>query len=169
MKAKTLILTLTAATSLAFADVKTDYDHKANFERYHTYSWITAGGTNDLWSDRIMQAVDEQLAAKGWQKVASGGDATVSAFGRVRNDQTLETYYTGLGAGWYWRGWGGDKVTTVQNTPVGSLTVDIFDAGTKHLIWRGMSTETLSEKPEKNERKLEKSAEEMFHHFPPSH
>jgi hypothetical protein len=35
------------------------------------------------------------------------------------------------------------------------------------LIWRGSSSETLSEKPEKNEKKLEKAVEDMFKKFPP--
>jgi hypothetical protein len=114
--------------------------------------------------------VDGQLAARGWKRVDSGGDATVSAFGRTKNEQTLETYYTGFGMGWGWRGFGGggETTTTVENTPVGSLTVDVFDGQSKHLIWRGTSTETLSSKPDKNEKKLEKAVGEMFKHFPPS-
>jgi len=45
--------------------------------------------------------------------------------------------------------------------------VDIFDAPTKKLIWRGVATETLTDKPDKNEKKLEKATEEMFKNFPP--
>jgi hypothetical protein len=166
-----LLLIATLGAYLSLAGVKTDYDHKADLNRYKSYSWISAKGSNDLWSDRIMQAVDGQLAAKGWTKVAAGGDATVSAFGRTENEQTIQTYYDGFGGGWGWRGFGGlaETTTTVENTPVGSLTVDLFDGQTKHLVWRGTSTETLSSKPDKNEKKLEKSVEEMFMHFPPSH
>jgi hypothetical protein len=164
-----LLIPMFAGVCLLLASVKTDYDHQANFSQYKTYSWIGAKATDDLWADRITQAVDGQLAAKGWTKVASGGDATVSAFGRVRNEQTLDTFYNGFGGGWRWRGFGdGMATTTVENTPVGSLTVDVFDAKSKHLIWRASSTETLSSKPEKNEKKLEKAVEDMFKKFPPS-
>src|SRR5580704_2535828 len=96
-RAVNLLIPMCAAVCLLLAGVKTDYDHKANFSQYKSYSWISAKGSNDLWSDRIMEAVDGQLTAKGWMKVASGGDATVSAFGRTRNEQTLETYYSGFG------------------------------------------------------------------------
>lgn len=157
-----------AGVCLLLAGVKTDFDHGADFSHYKTYSWISSRGSNDLWSERIMQDVDQQLAAKGWSKVESGGDATVSAFGRVHNEQTLETFYTGLGGGWRWRGFG-DATTTVENTPVGTLTVDVFDGGSKKLIWRGTATDTLSEHPDKNEKKLEHSVEDMFKHFPPTH
>lgn len=163
-----VLIPMFAGAFLLLASVKTDYDHSADFSRYKTYSWISARAGNDLWADRIMQDVDGQLAAKGWTKVEAGGDATVSAFGRTRNEQTLETYYTGF-PGWRWRGFGdGAAVTTVENTPVGTLVVDLFDGATKKLIWRASSTDTLSEKPEKNEKKLENAVADMFKHFPPS-
>jgi len=155
-----------AGVCILLASVKTDYDHQADFSHYRTYSWISnAKASNDLWSERIMQDVDQQLAAKGWSKVESGGDATVSAFGRTRNEQTMNTFYDGLGGGWRWGGFG-EATTTTENTPVGSLTVDVFDSGTKKLIWRGTATDTLSSKPEKNEQKLEHSVMDMFKHFP---
>jgi hypothetical protein len=166
-----LVIPLFAGVCLLVAGVKTDYDHNANFGQYKTYSWISAKASNDIWAERITQSVDAQLTARGWTRVDSGGDATVSAFGRTTNEQTLETYYTGMGMGWRWRGFGGggEAITTVENTPIGSLTVDVFDGPSKHLIWRGTSSDSLSSKPEKNEKKLEKSVEDMFKHFPPTH
>jgi hypothetical protein len=163
-----IFVPMLAGVGLLLASVKTDYDHQTDFSHYKTYSWISAKGSNDLWSDRIMQDVDQQLAAKGWTKAESGGDATVSAFGRTQNEQTLETFYTGLGGGWRWRGGFGDAMTTVENTPVGTLVVDVFDGNSKKLIWRGTATDTLSSKPENNEKKLEHSVADMFKHFPPS-
>jgi len=125
-----------------------------------------------IWQDRITSAVDSALTAKGWQKVASGGDAAVSAFGRTTERDTLETYYNGF-PGWGWRaGWwggGGMGTTTTQVIPerVGNLTVDIFDGSTKQLIFRGEASDTLSSKPEKNDKKLEEAVEDMFKKFPP--
>jgi hypothetical protein len=160
-----LLLVGLAALTASAADVTTDYDHSADFSQYHTYSWLSVKAGDQLWADRIQQAVDAQLAAKGWTKVASGGDAMIAAFGRTDTKQTLQTFYDGF-PGWYWSGFG-TATTTVEDIKVGTLVVDIFDARTKKLIWRGRSTETLSGKPEKNEKKLEKSVEEMFKHFPP--
>jgi hypothetical protein len=164
-----IVAVVLAGVSVLSAAVKTDHDKNANFERYHTYSWIKVDAADSLWVNRIQSAVDSALQAKGWQRVESGGDAAVSAFGRVHNEQTLTTFYDGIGGGWYWRGFGGvnTATTTVENTPVGSLVVHIFDGGTKHLIWEGTSSDTLSDKPEKNEKKMEKSVDEMFSHFPP--
>ena len=47
-----------------------DFDRKANFTQYKTYSWQEIKPANSLWDARIKNAVDAQLAAKG---VDSGG------------------------------------------------------------------------------------------------
>jgi hypothetical protein len=47
------------------------------------------------------------------------------------------------------------------------LTVDVFDSQSKQLLWRGKSSETLSGKADKNEKKLEKDVADMFKKFPP--
>jgi hypothetical protein len=123
---------------------------------------------NSLWQDRIQQDVENQLAMKGWERVPAGGDAAISAIGSVHNEQQLETFYNGLGGGWFWRGFGdGFATTTVQNVAVGNLVVDIFDARTKKLIWRGTAERALSGDPEKNQKKLQDEVEDMFHKFPP--
>lgn len=163
-----LVLPLIGVCALLMAEVKTDYDRSANFGRYHTYTLAKVQAGNELWQDRISRAVDNTLQARGWQKVPSGGDATVTAFGATKNEQTLQTFYDGFGGGWFWRGFGPETATTtVENTPVGTLTVDIFDTRSKHLIFRGTSSNTLSGDPEKNEKKLDNSVMDMFKHFPP--
>jgi hypothetical protein len=120
-----------------------------------------------------MSAVDSALSAKGWTKVASGGDAGVSAFGRTTERDTLETFYDGF-PGWGWRaGWwgagGGMGMSTTETVPekVGNLTVDIFDSQTKQLIFRGAASEAVSDKPEKDEHKMDKAVDDMFKKFPP--
>ncbi len=159
---------LAGALLILAAKVTTDYAHTADFSHYRTYSWLEVKAGDTLWSDRIVSAVDSQLAAKGWSKVPGVGDASVAAFGSTHVQPRIETFYTGFGGGWYWRGFDdGMAVTKVENVPIGTLVVDIFDSPTKKLIWRGVANDALSEKPEKNEKKLEKAVEEMFKHFPP--
>ncbi|MCU1336654.1 MAG: hypothetical protein JWO19_2235 [Bryobacterales bacterium] len=158
-----------ALAAIVFAKVTTDYDHSADFSKYHTYSWIKVKVEDPLWEDRVMRAVDAQLVAKGWTKVAANGDASVAAYGSTHTKKTLQTWYDDFGGGWYWRGFGSGLATTyVDETPVGTLLVDIFDNATKKLIWRGTASGTLSGKPDKDEKKLEKAVSDMFKKFPPS-
>ena len=153
---------------LAFAaDVKTDYDHKADFARYHTYSWMKVKASDSIWESRIQGAVDTALTARGWTKVASGGDTSVAAIGTTRNEPTFNTFYDGI-PGWYWRGFGtSTATTTVDYNKVGTLVVDVFDSNTKHLVWRGVASDALSDKPEKNEKELDDAVNKMFDKFPP--
>jgi hypothetical protein len=161
------IATFFVLTAASFAlQVKTDYDHNANFGQYKTYSWEKVQTKDPLWVDRIKSAVNEALAAKGWTQVESGGDVSVVAIEMTQNQQTLNTFYNGFGGGWRWGGFG-DATTTTETYKVGSLVVDLFDAKTKNLIWRGSSSDTLSNNSDKNIKNLDKGVQKMFAHFPP--
>lgn len=151
------------------AQVRTDYDHSANFSSYKTYSWMKVESGDSLWDSRIKQDVDSQLAAKGWTKVDSNGDASVSAFRSTQNQTTLETFYDGFGGGWRFRGFGGEglSTTTADVTKVGNVVVDIFDTHTKNLIWRGKDSADLSSNTNKNIQRLSKDIDNMFKKFPP--
>jgi hypothetical protein len=171
MKAQSTILfsiamffVLTAA-SLA-QQVKTDYDHNASFDQYKTYSWEKVQTRDPLLVDRIKEAVNGALAAKGWTQVDSGGDVSIVAIEITQNRQTLNTFYDGFGGGWRFGGFG-DATTTTETYKVGDLVVDLFDAKTKNLIWRGSSSDTLSNNPDKNTKNLDKGVKKMFAHFPP--
>jgi len=45
--------------------------------------------------------------------------------------------------------------------------VDLFDAKAKNLIWRGSSSDTLSNNADKNTKNLNRGVKKMFEHFPP--
>ena len=161
---------LLAATASFAQQVKTDFDRDSDFGHYRTYTWEKVQTQDPLWVDRIKEAVNSALAAKGWTKVDSGGDVAVIAVESTQDQQTLNTFYDGFGGGWRWRGFGGfgDSTTTVDTYKVGTLVVDLFDAGTKKLIWRGSASDTLSDKSDKNIKTLDKAVQKMFDRFPPS-
>ena len=81
----------------------------------------------------------------------------------------LNTFYSGTG--WGYGGWGpggmGTSTTTVNEYKEGTLVLDMYDSNSRQLLWRGTATDTLSDKPEKNEKKLNKAVEKMFDKFPP--
>src|SRR5260370_12636748 len=140
-------VTLLSGAASLNAQVKTDYDHNANFGSYKTYSWLKVQSGDSLWNDRIKQDVDSQLAAKGWTKVDSNGDASVSAFRSTHDQKTLKTFYDGFGGGWRWRGFccgDGISTTTTEVTKVGNVVVYIFDGRIHKLGLRGMDIDCRS-------------------------
>ena len=136
-----------------------------------TYSW-TAGtpAQNPLMDQRITDGVDKRLAAKGLQKVdaSANPDLVVLYHAAVGTETELNTMNSG---GYRWGyGWGGGmgmSTTTVEKIPVGQLAVDIGDAKTKKVLWMGNAGDTLSDKPEKNEKKINSALDKMFKKFPP--
>jgi hypothetical protein len=162
-------LALFLANASFAQEVKTDYDRAANFSQYKTYDWEKVQTPDPLWVDRIKAAVNSALAAKGWTQVGSGGDISIIAMEINQNHQTLNTYYDDFGGGWRWRGFGGfgESTTTSETYTVGTLVVDLFDAKTKTLVWRGVSSGMLSDKSDKNIKNLNREVQKMFQHFPP--
>jgi Domain of unknown function (DUF4136) len=153
--------------AIGLASVSVDWDKGANFAAYRTYTW--GKGTpakNPLWNQRIMDGVDNQLSAKGFARVDADAspDLIVVYHAAVGVQTEVNTMGTG---GWGWRWGGGTATTMIEKIPTGQLSIDIGDAKTKKLLWLGTSSDTLSDNPEKNQKKLDNALEKMFKKFPP--
>jgi hypothetical protein len=159
----------------AFAqDVKTDYDHNANFAAIKTFAVkIGTSWNNQISEKRISDEITQTLTEKGWTKTDATPDALVLLHGATEKQKSLNTFYSGMGGygGYGYRGWGGmgmgTATTTTSEYLVGTLVVDIFDAKSKQLMFRGTASDEISDKPEKNVKKVQKAADKMFKDFPP--
>jgi hypothetical protein len=164
-----VLFVLAMASRASAQKVSVDFDPHAAFSDYKTFMWIERVHylEDPLMETRVIDAIDAALMSKGLQKVPDGADIGVAAHIATKEEQSLETFYTGFGGGWRWGlGWA-QAITTPQVYTIGTLVADLFDASTRQLIWRGVGTETLSEKPEKDTQKLNKTVERMFKDFPP--
>jgi len=154
-------------------DVKVDYDKSANFGAIKTFNIKlgTAWG-NEISQKRVLDEFTQALTEKGWKLAPAGpADAEVVVHGASQVKKDLNTFYSGMG-GYGYRGWGGmggtgTATTTVSEYTVGTLVVDIFDAKSKSLLFRGIAQDELSDKTDKNIKKLGKASDKMFKDFPP--
>ena len=165
-------LTLGVCAGASAQDVKVDFDKAYDFSKIKTFALKlgTAWG-NPLSEKRVVAEFEQALTEKGWTKAADAGaaDAYVVLHGATQVKKDINTFYSGMG-GWGYRGWGGGMgtaTTTTSEYTVGTLVVDIFDTKTKGLVFRGTASDELSDKPEKNQKKLEKASDKMFKDFPP--
>jgi hypothetical protein len=160
-----------ASLMLPAQDVKTDYDHSFDFSQLKTFSAkIGTSWGNPLAEQRAKDAVIQQLTAKGWTQAPdeTSADALVVIHGATKTQQSLDTFYSGGGwGGWGYGGGPGMATTTVNEVHVGTGVVDIFDVKNKKLVFRGIAQDEVSEKAEKNEKKIGKAMEKMFKNFPP--
>ncbi|MGI8769889.1 MAG: DUF4136 domain-containing protein [Acidobacteriaceae bacterium] len=158
-------LVLLIAPAMQAQKVNVDWDHNVqNFSAFKTYSWVKPVRTtsNPLMDQRIVTAIEGQLAAKGLQKVDSAADVLVTYHPGVQQERTA----TAMGMGG-WRRSGGMTTVNQNTSKIGTLVVDMSDAKTKQLIWRASASDTLSDKPDKNSQKIEKAVTKMFKKYPP--
>jgi hypothetical protein len=165
-------LALAVSTGAFAQDVSVDYDKGADFSRIKTFTVkIGTAWGNPLSEKRVTNEIEQALTAKGWTKAPeAAADAIVVLHGATQVKKDLNTFYSGgMGRyGYRYGGFGGGTAqTTVSEYTVGTLVVDIFDAKSKNLLFRGTATDELSDKPEKNAKKLAKASDKMFKDFPP--
>jgi len=155
------------AGSVFAQDVKVDYEKSFDFSTLKTFALkIGTAWGNPIGEKRVTGEIEAELIKKGWTKAEEAqANAVVILHGATQQKRDLNTFYSGYG-GWRWGGMGTAQ-TTVSEYTVGTLVVDIFDAKSKQLVFRGTATDELSDKPEKNVKKVEKAAEKMFKNFPP--
>jgi Domain of unknown function (DUF4136) len=156
-------------------DVHYNYDRSATFAKYKTYQWVDIPGgevPDQLIDQAIKRAVDEQLAQKGLTKVEKDADLYIGYQVAVNPEKSISLWGTSDGP-LGWGGWGGWGMGTAQGQTstiyVGTLLVDLYDAGRKQLVWRGDATKTINLKkdPEKNYKNLQKAMAKLFKNYPP--
>ena len=174
----TLALAMVLTPALALAQKTSyDFDKTANFAGFKTYA--LKDGTKvgqPLIDDRIVAAIDTQLAAKGLTKSDASPDVFVVyhvAFDKQKDISTFSSGYGGGYGGYGWRyggGWaGGSSTTTVRDILVGTLVVDIADAKKGELAWRGMATKEVDTQanPEKRDKSINSAMQKIFKNYPP--
>jgi len=160
-----VVILCTLAPFVLAQKTTVDWDRSVtDFSGFKTYSWTkpVKSTPNPLMDQRIVAAIDSQLAAKGLQKAESGGDLLVTYSAGIHK----ETSAVATGFGGWRRGGGMGRVDPVVENK-GTLVVDLSNGKDKALIWRGTAADTLSDKPDKNTKKIEKSVEKMFKNYPP--
>lgn len=160
--------------------ISSDYDKDTDFSQYQTYSfygWAKESNTviNEINQRRIETAVADELAKRGIEYLENGGDLTVSLF--IQFDQKTgvnaytdrymgSPYGYGYGPGW---GWGyGYATTSYQEYDyvVGTLVVDIFDHQDKALIWQGVGSQVVDEKPNNREYGIKRAVRGIMSKYP---
>jgi len=118
--------------------VNVDWDRGTDFSKFHTYAWQpSTHPAKGLWDQRIIDAVNQQLQAKGFQLVQSNPQLWVVYSNSIKKDQQVVGTGYNMGPAWGWGyGWGGPTTTTYQTytTKEGTLIVEIADANGRQLL-----------------------------------
>jgi hypothetical protein len=166
-----LLLIITASCSSV--SVNSDYDKNVDFTSYKTYAFYKAGidkvEISDLDKRRILRAIDEQMAAKGFTK-SENPDLLVNIFTKSREQVSVNQFNAGWGYGWGF-GWNpymmGGGQTTVSTSTEGTLFIDLIDAKKKEMIWQGEGSGILTKNTTKKDEKVAEFVSKILAQYPP--
>ncbi len=154
-----------------------DYDKTANFAGFKTYAHKDGTKVGQpLIDDRIVAAIDAELAAKGLTKTESKPDVFVVYHVAFDKQKDISSFSSGYGGGygpygWGWGGgWAGGTTTTqVRDILIGTLVIDLADASKGQLAWRGMGVKEVDTqaKPEKRDKSISNAVKKIFKNYPP--
>jgi hypothetical protein len=178
-----LVLALVACSVTYAQDVRTNYMPGTDFSKYHTYAWVdevqgvpAVGDRPDQILDaQVKQAIDSQMAVKGFTQVADGGKPDLRLGYQLMIDR--EKQINGFGDSWGgWGGWGawggnsfGSFSANTSTNYIGTFVIGMYDPATRKLVWIGGAQHAIepSKKPEKNQERLNKGAQKLLKDFPP--
>ncbi|HLG54286.1 MAG TPA: DUF4136 domain-containing protein [Vicinamibacterales bacterium] len=176
-----LAATVLPATALA-QQVNYDFDRDADFGKYKTFAYkVCMRIENPLVDKRIVTALENTLGRAGFTRAEGDADVNITYHSSTTEDIAIDTttWGYGYGPGWQWGhggygyggyGYGGGPIsttTTIRKYTRGTLVVDIWDARTKQLVWRGTASDSVSDDPEKNDKKVLKALGKLFKKYPP--
>jgi hypothetical protein len=133
-------LSVTSCHTYAFAD-----EHVANTDQPSAFG-------NPLNAERLRQAIEANMSARGLQKAADRKSADCVVGYAMGTRQVFDDYYGNFGIGWGWgggwghRGWGGgfgyDGPYVRDET---RISVDLFDAKSRVPIWHASVSQSVAE------------------------
>lgn len=187
MHALLLVVAILLAGPAFAQKIYIDYDKNYDASHIKTFAWVNTSETslessNPLLHSRIVNAIEHYIAQSGVREVEANPDVNVTYHASAKEELSVNTtdwgygYPGGWGYGRYggyggyygryyggaWGGYGGSSTTTVSTYQVGTLVIDIWDAETQELIWRGMAANiTVTPNPAKMEKRIDKALQKM--------
>jgi len=150
--------------SAAAQSVQSDFDRTFQFSNLKTFSFAVQrrGATDPLAADslndgRIRTGLESQLIANGFKVETGNADFVIAYYVTTKNKLSVQD----LGYGpprWF----GGRDIRVNQDTE-GTLMVDLIDARTNQVVWRGRAIGTLDMKGV--DKKISKSTEKLIKQF----
>jgi hypothetical protein len=159
-------------------EIRTDYMPAAleNMAQYRTYAVLPnpKGGDprvhNEIVAARVMSAVDRELTGGGYEKDLSGTPDFLIGYHAALDgklDVTTTNEYYGYGYGDWYNSWRHE--TVVREYTEGTLILDIVDARSNSLVWRGQAQAEVisSASPETRQKRIDEAVRRILERFPP--
>ena len=180
LRINTVLVALSLGGAVFAQDVRFNFDPTADFSKYKTYKWAQhpdSKQVDQLTLKMLGDAFDAELAKKGLQR-ATGDTSDMVIVYQIASSQEKQLtsfssdfgYGPGWRGGWYGGGMGSTTTTATTSTiTTGAVDLDMYDASTKKLVWRGVVSRTVDPKAkqEKQQKNIAKAAAKLMQKYPP--
>jgi hypothetical protein len=149
-------LAIFAGGGTAFAETHSDYTKSFNLQTLKTFDFKTQRrisrdplADNTIWANEIRDAIRNDLTEHGIAQATTGPpDFAVAFYVGLQNrydmgfiDYGMPFFHRGFRGWWGWpRGYDAWAVPFTESTVI----VDVIDARSNQLVWRGYDTDTLN-------------------------
>jgi hypothetical protein len=170
----TLVIGVALLGTITFAQsTNYDFDKTANFAGFRTYAWIQGAAVPDRFSnERIITSISSQLALKRLTQVERNDNPDLLVAYHAAFDRNLEI--TGFSTGWggyRFPAAGGYRSGMMRTNEIvtGTLIVDLVDARTKTIVWRGTAEKDINPNatPDQRDKNINRATDKLFKNYPP--
>lgn len=166
-----------AIFTAACSSIKVDYDYDpdVDFSEYKTFRWYQGkpvpGDELVMYPNirkRFIQTTTEQLSTKGLSLVESTGADIVAVIHAAKQDRMQMTEFGGYS--WYDPWWGPySGRVDVSYYEAGTVVIDLVEAESKKLVWRGLATGIIQrhDSPAKMKEAVDNIVTKIIQWYPP--
>jgi len=159
--------------------VYTEQDQDAKLAGYHRFAWLTPPPApvrdpildSQILESRVHHAVSDDLKQRGYEEVAPDASPDFLVTYHTSAKQTVESSGPSFSFGFvdaFPRGFGAVGFPVgpdVHSEDQGTLMLDVLDAQSKRLVWRGWTTRLLNQ-DNYNAQAVQDAVKDIFDKFP---
>jgi hypothetical protein len=165
--AAALSLSLLPACSTA-PTLATNADPQVNFAAYHTFQLApTRAPDRPEFTPELIRQVNEATSAaftqRGLTAAADNPDVIILVHGAIEERVDITDWGFNYGRFHRW-GWGDNNRYELNQYREGTLLIDVFDAKTKNLVWRGSAVGQVPGPPDIN--RIRSAINDIVNRFP---
>ena len=174
--ATTILSVATLSACAARMTVSSHVEHGLDLSRFRTFDWGPADALptgdarldgNSFFKDRVQGAVEKGLAARGFRLIAPGDSADLLIHYHASISRRINVNHVDGAYGYCSQL---DCPPSIAEYEAGTLVLDIVDAHTSTLIWRGWaqnSVEDMLRKPDVMAKTIDEAVTRMLLRLPP--
>lgn len=136
-----------------------EYDRQVDFSRYQTWSWHehVTHASSPVADYQIREAIERGLTARGLSRVDRGGTLLVVYHASRDIEIDLAPIKNAVAS----------TPTGIQYVEKGSLVIDMLDAASGSVVWRGHATGALKYGPNEIAEQVKAAVDRLLEQFPP--